>query len=408
MPWQTQSNAYVAYKAQSALGTQAAGAGASILRTAGGQGGRLTKAAVENNEVRRDGMMTRGRHGTQKTAGSYTSQLSIGLMDDVIEAVMRGTWENVLTITEATGGLTSITTGTNTIVNGGGSWITAGLRVGDVIRLTNHATTANNNRNLRITGLTASTITVAESLTANAVADTAFTITRPGRKLINPAAGAIVKRYFTVEEHELDIDGSEIFTDCVWGSLRFAMAPNGLVTIDPAWTGSGRFETKTGGSAPHFTSPSEATGVPLAVADAVLSLNGTDFVDLTAFDLTMDITPNAPDVAASRYAPDVFTGSMSVALNVTALRQDLARVADFSNETVCALHLLAVENEAEPKDFFSLYVPNFTLGSVDKSALAKGGGPRTQTIAVPAALVGKDEAGGAFDPTMAKIQISNA
>ena len=49
----------------------------------------------------------------------------------------------------------------------------------------------------------------------------------------------------------------------------------------------------------------------------------------------------------------------------------------------------------------SITVPNFTLGSVDPSAFTKQGGPRTQTIAIPAGLVGvaTDTANG-FDPTM--------
>ena len=54
-----------------------------------------------------------------------------------------------------------------------------------------------------------------------------------------------------------------------------------------------------------------------------------------------------------------------------------------------------------------IFVPNFTLGGVDKSALSKEAGPRTQSIKVPADLIGKDETGGAFDATMVKLQVSN-
>ena len=406
MSYQTQWNAYIARKVQSALGSQASGTGASILRTAGGTGGRLSKAAVESMEISHDGMSTRGRHGTQKTGATYSAEMSIGSFDDILEAVVRGTYEASLAITEAA--MTSITTTTSTIVAAGGSWITEGLRVGDVIRLTGHATAANNDRNLRITGLTATTITVAETLTADAVADSTFTVTRQGQKLINPAAGALVKRYFTLEEHEIDIDGSEVFTDCVWGRLRFQMQPNGLLTVEPTWVGTGQMEAKTAGDAPFFTSPTETTSLPLAVLDASLLLGGEAVVDLTSFDLTIETQLTAPDVAASKYAPDVFDGQMLVSMNITALRQDLAKVADFLDETVLSLQLLAVENESEPKDFFSLFVPNFTLGSVDKSALSKQGGPRTQTFAIPPALVGRDDTGGAFDPCMVKMQVSNA
>ena len=56
----------------------------------------------------------------------------------------------------------------------------------------------------------------------------------------------------------------------------------------------------------------------------------------------------------------------------------------------------------------SLFVPNFTLGGVDKSPLSKEAGPRTQSISVPVGLIGKDTAGGAYDATMVKLQVSNS
>ncbi len=413
MAYQSQFNAYVASKVQSGLGTQASGSGATVVRIAGGPGGRLTKATTESNEVRQDGQRSRGRHGTQKASGSYTTQLSIDEGEDILEAVTRGTYSAAdLAITEATASLTSITTTTNTIVSGGGSWVTAGVRVGEVWRLTGHITTANNGINLVVTGVTASTITVAGTpLTLNATPDTAFTLTRTGRKLILPASGALVPRYFTIEEYEVDIDSSELFTDCVWGMVKYSMTPNGIVMVDRSWTGTGKFETKTSGSAPFFTSPTTSTGVPLSVADASLYVNGAAVVDLTSFDVTLDIKPQSPDTfgsSAARYAPDVFTGQAAVSLNFSMLRKDVTAVTDFNAETQYSLIALMVENEAEPKDFNLIYIPNFTLGGVDKSALSKDGGPRTATIQVPEALVGKDESGGAFDPTMIKFQVSTA
>lgn len=403
--YQEQSNAYVSFKAQVSQGTQASGADAQILRHNGGQGGRLTKAATESAEIRRDMLSSRGRHGSQKTNGAYTSELSLGSLDPIMEAVMRGTWGAAdLSLDEAD--FTSITTGANTIVLASGSPIDLGLRVGDVIRLGNFATAGNNGRNLRVTALSSTTITVAETLIVNAVADTDAEIVRPGRVLINPAIP--IKRFFTVEEHEIDIDASELFTDCVWGSMRMSMAPNGLFMVDTTWVGTGQFETLEGVEAPHFTAPDMTTGVPLAALEATVRKGDVDLVDLTAFDITIDITPSAPDVIAARYSPAVFTGSMAVSLNMTTLRKDLQDVADFIDEEPLSLHVLLVEPEGDPKDFVSIFVPNFTLGSVDKSALAKQGGGRTQAMTVPAALVGKDDRGGAYDATMVKFQVSNA
>lgn len=407
MPYQSQSNGYIAFKAQSGLGAGATGAGATLLRTTGGQGGRLTKATYGSNEVRQDGMRTRGRHGGRRTSGPYTCEWSLGLADEILQAVMRGTW-GAANLAKTEADFTSITTGANSIVLASGSPIAMGFRVGEVIRLSNHSSAGNNNRNLRITALDPTTITVAETLTVNAVADTSVTITRTGRVLTNPAAR--IKRYFTIEEHELDIDGSEVFEDCVWGAMKFTMQPNGMLMFEPSWVGTGVFEALTGGAAPLFTAPVEPTGVPMSCVDAVIRVGSADVIDLTAFDITIDAkaAPPDPGVIASTVAPDVFTGTMDVSMNLTALRKDLQYVADFAAETVYSLHVLAVDNESEPKDFLSIHVPNFTFGSADKSALSREGGARTQTIAIPADLVGIDTRGGAYDATMVKFQVSNA
>jgi hypothetical protein len=401
-------NGYAAVKVQGALGTQASGSDAKVLRQTGGQGGSMTKAAIESNEVRRDGLSTRGRHGLQKTNGSYSHELSLGGFDDILEAVMRGTWGSAnLAITEAD--MTSITTGANTIVAAAGSWITEGLTVGDVVVLTGHSSAGNNSRNLRVTGVTALTLTVAETLTVNAVADTAFTLTRTGRVLVNPGAGSLVKRYFTVEEYEYDQDQSELFTDCVWSSFNISMQPNGHVLLNTSWVGTGQFEVLATGSSPHFSAPTTATGVPLAVVEASVRLGTGDLLDLTSFDITVDNQAVAPDViSSSPYAPDVFSGSEMVTMNLTMLRKDLQAVSDFIDETPLSLHVLLQENETAPASFVSIYVPNFTLGSATKSALAKQGGPRTVTIAVPAALVGIDNTGAGYSATAVKIQVSNA
>lgn len=408
--FQTQSNAYVAIKKQSGLNSQASGSDALVLRQAGGAGGRLTKAVTASDEVRQDGMRTRGRHGIQKTQGSYPMEWSLGCADEVLAGIMRGAWASAdVTLDESD--FTSLTTGANTIVLASGDPRALGVAAGRVIRLTNHASAGNNNKNLRVTSVSATTITVAETLTVNATPDTDCEIVIPGRVLINPAAGWLLKEYFTIEEHELDIDGSEIFTDAFWGGGTFRMGPNGILQFEPSWVGTGQFDVKEGVDAPFFSSPVEPTGIPMAVVDATLRLGNTDQVALTSFDVTFGTNPAAPDVFGSgqqKYAPDVFPGAMMVSLNLSMLREDLARVTAFKDETQLSLHVLAVDNESEPKDFLSLMVPNFTLGGVDKSALSKDGGPRTQTLQIPGELVGKDTRGTGYDATMIQFQVSNA
>jgi hypothetical protein len=408
--YQSNSNGYIAQKVQSALGTLASGTGAKILRTAGGAGAKLAKAATESNEVRRDGMRQRGRHGTQKTTSAYTMECSLGSHDDIVEAISRDTWSAAdLTLTQSD--FTSLTTGANAIVFASGDPRSLGLRVGEVIDLINFASTANDLINIRITALSSTTITTAETLIVNATPDTSCSIVRRGKKLVPYAGGSLIKRYFTLEEYEADIDQSTVVPDFVWGSIKFSMGANGLLMADSNGVGTGQFQVKPTGSAPYYTTPTATIADPFAVVDATIRLNGADLVALTSLDVTVDIGPTAPDVFGSgaiKYAPDVFTGQMAVSLNLGMLRPDLTILSDFAAETAYSLHILAVENEAEPKDFFSIYVPNFTLGGADPSALSKQGGGRTQSISVPAALVGIDNRGTGYDASMIKFQTTAA
>lgn len=400
MAYQSNFNGLVAYKAQSALGTPASGASASVLRVAGGNGIKLAKAAIESNEIRADGMRSRGRHGSQRTSSAYLAELSLGSHDPILEAIMRGTWDAVA-LTKTQADFTSLTTAVDGIIFASGNPITMGYRVGDVIRAAGLPDASNNARNLRIAALSSTKITTAETLVANAVADTTCSITRVGKRLVNPTVP--IKRYFTVEEYEGDIDQSTTMQDFVWGSAKIALAPNGLVHIDPGGIGTGQISGLSTAASPYFTSPVANTNVPMSCIDATIRINGIDQVALTSFDLTVDLNPATPDVVGSKFGPDVFTGQMAVSLNLSMLRTDLQLFQDFVAETVYSLHLLCVDNTAEPKDFLAVTVPNFTMGGVDPSAFSKQGGGRTQTVSVPAALVGKDTS-TTGDGSMIKFQ----
>jgi hypothetical protein len=114
----------------------------------------------------------------------------------------------------------------STITPSAGSFINAGLRIGDVIRVPSGLVAGDLNRNLRITGITDTVITVAETLTADAGPEAAWEIDRPKKLLMGTAP-----IYFTFEEEELDIGESEIFTDCEVGKLSLEMKPSSMVMV---------------------------------------------------------------------------------------------------------------------------------------------------------------------------------
>lgn len=398
MAYQSGRNILVAYKPEVTFGILPDGAAGSKVFRPNGGGINLTKEPIQSNEIRRDGQMTRGRHGSRSVGGSFPGDLSLGTYDDFIEAVFRGTFAAELVVNEASAGLTSITTTANTIVASAGSWITAGLRVGDVIRLTNHATAANNSRNLRIVGLTASTITVAEVLTANAVADAAFTITRPKKLLMGT-----VPRSFSVEEREIDIDGSEVFTGCRVGQMQLQLQPNGMAVVTFTLAGQD-MQVKTGGDSPYFADPAATTSIGMTAVEAMIRLGSEDVLDVTAVDLTINLNAAGMPVVGSVLTPEVFTNNALVEGSITALKKDVTRVQQYLAETELSLHLLFTENESEPKDFCSFFVGNITLANLQKSELGADNG-RTQQINL---LIGKDERGGAYDASTVIYQTSAA
>ncbi|MGE0725099.1 MAG: phage tail tube protein [Alphaproteobacteria bacterium] len=395
MAYQTGRNVVVTFGLEDAFGELATTVGAEQLRLNTGSL-NLGKARIQSGENRRDGMMTRGRHGSRRVEGSYESDLYLGAFDTILEAMMRGTWDSPLSLTQSD--FTSITTTTSTIVFASGSPITLGLRVGDVVRLTNHSQAGNNGRNIRITDLDSTTLTVAETLVAEASPDNSVTITRPKKLLMG-----VTPRSFTVEEQEVDIDGSEMFKGFRWATGGIALRPDGMGILRMGGMGQD-METLTGGSSPYFVSPTEHAGIGMTSVEAAIRLGSTDVVDLTEIDLGWTTNPQVQPVVGSVLTPDVFLNLFNVSLRVSALRQDLSRVAQYLAETQLSLHLLFTENESEPKDFVSFFVSNMTLGNATKSPVGQDGA-RTQTFECD---VGIDDRGGKWDETMIKIQTSAA
>lgn len=402
--YQSKFNLLVAFKAQSALGSPASGTGATVLRVAGGTRGKLVKTAIESKEIRQDAQRTRGRHGFQQTSGTYDVEVSIGAFDPILQAVLRGTYDAEITKTSAD--FTTIAIAGNVLTFATGNPITMGFRVGDIDEMTGGAVAGNNSKNLRCTALSSTTLTVAETLTDHA-ADAGITLIRRGRKVIMPAAGSLALTYFTIEEYDTDIDQSTLYTDCYFTSVKFAMAPNGMLMATLSWVGTGDITAETTGGSPVFTTPSTPTGVPMSVKDATVRLGSTDLTDLTSFDLTMDNGAVAPQVVGAIKSPTVLPGQNSVSMNLGVLRTDLTNLSDYIGETGLSLHILAVDTSVEPKNFLNIAVPFFTLGGVDPEPPSTQGGALTETIAIPAALVGSDTSGTGYDATMLSFQISN-
>lgn len=407
--YQQQFNAYAAIKAQSALGTIASGSGALLIPLTGGTL-KASKQAIVSNQVRQDGMSVRGRHGSQSFTADYKGELQNNNYDTLLAALMRTTPTAGVAVTQATGGMASATMSISgsVITFSTGNVITVGIKCNDIISFTVGAAAGDLNKNLRVQSLTATTITVAETLTTVAGPVTTYSFSVRGHKIINPASGALVPTYFTLEEYEMDSDVSTVAQDVKVGKVSLAGQPNGMVTCDLGFVGTGNVQALTGASAPYFTTPalSSTSALPYSVIDATLRLGGTDIIELTSFNLSIDMGLVATAVVGAKYAPDVFSGVMKTALTMSMLRKDLAAFSDFLAETTYSFSALLQITGTAPLTFLSINVPYFTLGGVDPSELKRDGGPRTQTITIPDSLIGVDTRGSGYDATEVSFQYS--
>jgi hypothetical protein len=400
MPSQTGKNIVVAYKVQPTAGTAPGTGSAKQLRIDASPGLSLKRTLINNAEVRSDGLSSMPRLGSRMADGSYNVPLTVDGLVDLLEAITRSTWVAATAITQATAGLTSITTTTTTIVASAGSWITAGVRVGDVVRLTGHSTAANNSINLRVKAVSALTLTVQGApLTTDAVADTTFTLTIL-KKLKN--ATTPTKRAFYVEEYNTDIDVSEVFDYCKVVQLKVSGSPDGSGTAEVSFLGLNGAVLNTA-SSPYYVAPTLGTAIRLVFADATISYNGTDVATCTAFDFTLAITAKTEPVVGATTSPDVFDNDCVLTGSLSFIRQDLANVSLFVNETEVELHILLVEPESEPKDCLAFYIPRVKLTAAD----APLGGDSAMIETLPF-TTGKKEGFSAtgYDDTLLTISTS--
>lgn len=395
MGFQTGRNIAVSFAPETTYGEPALpGAAAKNFRPNSGALS-LTKEPIRSGENRRDGQMTRGRHGSRSVGGSYVGDLSLGTYDDLLAAIFRGSFDPGLNIAGL--GLTA-DPAAKTITRAAGSWLADGIRVGDVIRAGGFTTAANNGKNLRVTSVTATVLGVDYVPAAVGAAENGVSIIRPKKLLMGT-----MPRSLTIEEAELDIDASEVFTGCRVGQFALRLAPNGMATVTFTVVGQD-MDLEEGAASPYFTNVISTSSLGMTAVEAKLRLGDMDVLDLTALDLSVNLGAAGQPVVGSNVTPDVFTNLANVEGSATALRKDVSRVKQFLNEDQLSLHVMFTENESEPRDFCSFFVGNMTLSSATKSELGADG-PRTQQLAF---LIGSDDRGGAFAPGALTYQTSAA
>lgn len=327
----------------------------------------LEKDAYRSEEIRTDRQIVDFRHGAFRATGSLNGEFSPSTYFRFFEAVHRDTSAGSLSLGDTQ--FTDVTSdNTNSrFVFGGGDPVAEGLRVGDIIRFSNLATTANNNRNFLITGFSGTQnrqVSVRPAPVTDTTPDSSFTVTRPGRATLIPETGH-VSRKFAFEVYHEDLDLSRLATECRIGSYRINLPATGMATVEFSFLGRNVY-TYTGTNAPFFTSPAAATttGICAAVNGTLLVQNQAIGI-VTGVELSFNISPAARPVIGQNFVPEIFLSTSEVTGTVTAFFENETLYDYFRNETEVSVLLQMNVNSENNSPAVTIYLPRVKFGAAN-------------------------------------------
>ena len=345
----------LSYKKQTGLGSAASGSGGQYLRreTAAFN---LMKDKFNSNEIVTHQQYTGDTYGVSKTSGTLSGVISPATYKDFLASLVRADFATVTAITGLS--LTIAGSGPWTITRSAGDFLTGGIKIGHVVRITAGTYTGTaRDINLLVTGVTSTVLTVVvpngSSLTAQGPIASS-TVTVVGKTTKVPTTGH-TNDYYTIEEWYTGNSKSRLYTDMQVASASIQVPATGIATISMPFVGLGR----TKGNSQVLTSPTaETTTTILSASNAYILINGTRSTVATSLSLTIDgkVTHGEP-VIGSRTLSDVVRGEVNVSGTVT-VQYDAETISDlFVNETAVSIICVLFADGSATSDFISFVIP---------------------------------------------------
>lgn len=389
----------IAFKEESTPGTFAGASGAQVLRRVT-CGLNMTKAELQSQELRDDYQIATSRHGMRRIEGPFEGELSFGTYQSFFEAAMRKAAAAVSNITGLT--LTVAASGSNyTVTRGAGSWISDGVRIGMVVRVTAGLAAGSLSKNLLVVALTATVMTVyvlnGYTLTAEGPLGSC-TVTVPGKHIIVPSSGHIDRAY-SIEDLQNDLSPviSKTFLGVRVASMAISLQPGGLAKVNMNFLGVDMLLD----DAEAFSSPTSAgTSAAAAAVSGALLLDGVVYPVVTGFNFTINGGHSVGEVVGSDITPDVFEGPVLVDGQLSAYLQDNTLLAAFDAETEARLSVTLLAGSEGNCEFVQFSFPRIKVNGASNDD-----GPKAVVQTVPVRMLKKETATG-YDSTTLMVQDS--
>lgn len=403
MPIATGVAKQLRYKAESAWGTAPGTGSAQLLRRVTSDLD-LKKQTYQSAEIRSDYQVSDMRHGVRSVEGGINGELSAGTFKDFLAAAVRRAFATVTAITGAS--ITIAGSGpTYTVTRAAGSWLTDGVKIGQVGRLTAGGfNAANLNKNLLVLAESATVLTVMPlngvALVAEGpIGSATWTIT--GKTTFVPTTGH-TDPSFAIEHWHSDVSISELFLGCKLNEMAIALPPTGMGTINMAFLGK---DVTTAGAQYYVTPTAETTTGVLAAVNGILAVQGAAVAILTGLNFTIHGGMTAEPVVGSNNYADITEGRVVVDGQFTALFQDATMRDYFLNETEVSLIAALSASNSAAADFLAFAFPRIKVGGASKS---DGERALVQTLPFTALYNSTGGAGTSSEQSTIAIQDSQA
>ena len=393
----------LSYKKQTALASAASGSGGQYLRRESAAFNKM-KDTFTANEIVSHQMDTGATYGVAKASGTISGVLSAATYAAFFGSLLRKDFAAVTSITGLS--LTIAGSGPYTVTRATGDFLTGGIKIGHVVRITAGTYTGTaRDLNLLVTGVTATVLTVVvpngSTLTAQGpIASSTVAVT--GKTTIVPTSSH-TNDYYTIEEWYSDLTKSRLYTDMQVASADVSIPATGNTTVSLPFVGLGR----TKGSSQVLTSPtSETTTTILSAANAYIMVNGTRTQVATSLTLKVDgQVQHGEAVIGSRTISDVSRGDVKVSGTFT-LVHDAETTSDlFDAETPVSIIAAIFADTSATSEFVTFVIPRCKLMSDD---IDDGKKQLIATYNFTAEINSSGGAALANDQTIVAMQDSNA
>ena len=359
------TNKEVRIKRQGAKGTLAGTSDGQILRRESANFVLAKENYTTESEITSTQQVKSNRHGPKTVNGSLSGLLSPGTYADPISAVLRRNFTAVVALT----GLELDISGAGpdyTITRDTGSFLSGGIKIGMVVRITAGTFDPDNlNKNLFVIGVTALTLTVRTlngSVLVEETGITGATITVPGKVTYVPTSGH-TNVYYTVEEWYPDAAVSERNSDVKFVQADLSLPGSGNATISLSALGL----DQTRDSTAYFTSPSpESTSEVVAAANGLLIIDGESQAVVTSLSIAINGNGAVADgVVGSNKRPDVFRGKVAVSGSLTAYFEGGPLDDSYLEEANVTILSALTTSDAPDADFITFAITRSKLNSAD-------------------------------------------